>query len=533
MNTLHTLYHITRADFLERARRYSFLVVLGLTIFAAYVYVPPASANYLTLGLGSYRGAYNSAWVGGAVAVLCSALLSLPAFYLVKNAIERDEQTGVGQIIATTPLSKPLYTLGKAFSNLVVLAVMVGVIALSAGAMQLIRAEVFRIDLWALLSPFVFCVLPSMAVIAALAVLFETIPWLHGTFGNVVYFILWLVLLIVSAANMPSTQRIGQPANDLWGIQVILSSMIKDTAAAFPDYQGSVAIGAVTLPAPLQTFTWNGIHWTAEIIFGRILWLSTALGIVLLAALSFRRFDPAPRKHKPTLDPEPAESPPIEGTQPIPTPAPVRLTPLTSGQRAFYPTRILLAELRLLFKGIRWPWFIVFAGLNVAGLLLRTESARQYLLPAAWILPLALWSALGTREVRHNTGQLVLSAPHPLSRQFPLMWLAGVAVALAVGVGVAVNLILAGDWLHLLAWGTGALFIPTLALALGVWSGSNKLFEVVYMLWWYAGPINRVEILDFMGTGSNLLFSKVLVYGLFTILLFALAVIGRKRQIRR
>jgi hypothetical protein len=533
MPALRTLFHLTRADFLERARRYSFLVMLGLTIFAAYVYVPPASANYLTLGLGNYRGAYNSAWVGGAVAVLCSALLSLPAFYLVKNAIERDEQTRVGQIIATTPLSKPLYTLGKAFSNFVFLAVMVGVIALSAGAMQLIRAEVFRIDLWALLAPFVFCVLPSMAVIAALAVLFETIPWLRGTLGNVVYFVLWLVLLVVSAANMPSPQRVGKPANDLWGIQVILSSMIKDTAAAFPDYHGSVAIGAVTLPAPLQTFTWNGIHWTAEIVFGRALWLSTALGIALLAALFFRRFDPAPRKPKPAQGPEPTDSPPLESAQPAQTPAPVHLTPLTSGRRAFYPTRILLAELRLLIKGIRWWWFIVFAGLDVAGMLLPTEFARQYLLPVAWILPLALWSALGTREKRHNTDQLIFSAPHPLSRQFLLVWLAGVTVALVAGAGVAVNLILAGDWLHLLAWGTGALFIPTLALALGVWSGSSKLFEVVYMLWWYAGPINRVESLDFMGTGSNLQLSRVLINGLLTILLLALALIGRKRQIKR
>jgi len=533
MPALRTLFHLMRADFLERARRYSFLVTLGLTIVAAYLYIPPSSANYLTLGLGSYRGVYNSAWVAGSVAVLCSALLSLPTFYLVKNAIERDEQTRVGEIIATTPLSKSLYTLGKAFSNFAFLAAMVGVIAVSAGAMQWIRAEVFRLDLWALLSPFVLCVLPSMAVIAALAVLFETIPWLRGAFGNVVYFILWLVLLIVFAANMPSPQQVGDPANDLWGVQVILSSMMQDTAVAFPDYQGSVAIGAATLPAPLQTYTWNGIHWTAGIILGRVLWLSAALGFALLAALFFRRFDPAPRKHKPSRDHERTESPPRESTQPNSTPAPIHLAPLTSARRAFYPARILLAELRLLLKGVRWWWFIVFAGLNVAGLLLPTESARRYLLPAAWILPLALWSALGTREVRHNTGQLIFSAPHPLSRQLPLVWLAGIAVALIAGAGVAVNLVLAGDWLHLLAWGTAALFIPTLALALGVWAGSNKLFEVVYMLWWYAGPINGMETLDFAGAGPNLQLSRVLVYGLLTILLFALAVIGRRRQIKR
>jgi hypothetical protein len=532
MNTLHTLYHSTRADLLERSRRYSFFITLGLTIFAAYLYLPPSSASYLTLGLGNYRGVYNSAWVGGAMAVLCSALLSLPAFYLVKNAIARDEQTGVGQIIATTPISKSLYALGKASSNFVFLAAMVGVIALSAGAMQLIRAEIFRIDLWALLSPFVFCVLPSMAVIAALAVLFETIPWLRGTFGNVVYFVLWLVLLIVSAANMPSPQQAGDPTNDLWGIQVILSGMIADTATAFPGYQGSVTIGTATLPAPLQTFAWNGIRWTAGIVLGRMIWLGAAIGIALLAAVFFRRFDPAPRVSRPGRGAKRGEPAALEDTQLPSMAAPIDLTPLAPAERTYRPTPVLLAELRLLVKGVRWWWFIAVAGLNVAGLLLPAESTRPYLLPVAWILPLGLWSALGTREVRHNTGQLVFSARHPLGRQFPLMWLAGIIVTLVASVGVAVNLILAADWPHLLAWGTGALFIPTLALALGVWSSSSKLFEVVYMLWWYAGPINRVEMLDFMGTSPNLQLSRQLGYGLLTILLYALAVLGRKRQIK-
>ncbi len=194
--------------------------------------------------------------------------------------------------------------------------------------------------------------------------------------------------------------------------------------------------------------------------------------------------------------------------------------------------RILLAELRLMFKGIRWWWWIIFTLLTLAGILLPIESARQYLLPVVWILPLALWSTLGTRENRHNTKQLIFSAPHPLRRQFPLVWMAGVTVSIVSGLGVAIKLILASDWVHLLAWGTGALFIPTLALTLGVWSGSKKLFEVVYMLLWYAGPINRVENLDFMGTSSNIQLSRVLLYGFFTLLLFTFAMIGRKRQIK-
>ena len=533
MSELRTLYHLMRADFFERARRYSFLITLGFVVFAAYLYIPPKEADYLTLGLGNYRGVYNSAWIGGAVAVLSSALLSLPAFYLVKNAVERDERTRVGQIIATTPLSKPLYTLGKAFSNFAFLAVMVGVIVLAAAGMQLIRGESFRLDLWALLSPFVFCVLPAMAMVAAIAILFETITWLRGTLGNVAYFFLWLGVLIASTASIPTDpRRIAAPANDVWGISIILSSMMRDTAATFPNYTGSVAIGAITLPAPLQTFTWEGIHWTSEIIRGRLLWFGAAIGVSLIAAIFFRRFDPAPLAPRGKLKhareatmPQPVEPEREETVAPA---APIQLSPLTSRFR-FRPISLLLAELRTMLKGTRWWWFIVALGLIVAGLLVPTDIARQ-LLPVVWLWPLALWSSMGCREARYGAGQLVFSAPHLLQHQLPMLWLAGVLVAVLTGSGAAANLALAGEWTRLLAWGTAALFIPTLALALGAWSGGNKLFEVVYMLWWYAGPVNRVPYLDFMGTGEQVGIEVLLVYWIGTVILLGLAVLGRRRQ---
>jgi hypothetical protein len=532
-NFARTLYHLMRADFWERARRYGVLITIGLTIFAAYLYLPSKEADYLTLGLGNYRGVYNSAWIGSAMAVLCSALLSLPAFYLVKNAIERDEQTRVGQIIATTPLSKPVYTLGKAFSNFIFLAVMVGVIALSAIAMQLIRAEVFEIDLWALLSPFVFTVLPAMAMIAALAVLFETLPWLRGTFGNVLYFFLWLAILIATAARIPTDpRRVTEPANDAWGILVILSSMMKDTASAFPDYQGSVAIGATMLPVPLETFAWGGIHWTGEIIFGRLLWVGGAILLSLASALFFRRFDSAAEKPKRTRRPAIVQSTEMEDIKPAASAAPVHLTPLAARKIRLRPASVLLAELRITFKGMPWWWYVIAIGLFVAGLLVPTDAARQWLLPVAWLWPLPLWSSLGSREVRYATSQLVFSAPSPLRSQIPITWLVGVAVALVTGGSVLINLALAGDITHILAWITAALFIPALALALGSWSGGSKLFEVVYLLWWYAGAVNQVETLNFMGTGTYVNLNGLGAYWIGSGLLLGMVFLGRWRQLR-
>jgi len=62
------------------------------------------------------------------------------------------------------------------------------VLALAAVALQMLRAEGGRLEAWPLLAPFLLLSLPAMAVVAALALLFETIPGLKGGAGNIVYF---------------------------------------------------------------------------------------------------------------------------------------------------------------------------------------------------------------------------------------------------------------------------------------------------------------------------------------------------------
>ncbi len=101
--TLRVLYHVARADLLERVRGYRFLIVLGLAIVAAFLFVPADEASYVTLDLDGYRGVYDSAWIGAMVGLMSSLYLALVAFYAIKGSISRDVDTGVGQIIASTP----------------------------------------------------------------------------------------------------------------------------------------------------------------------------------------------------------------------------------------------------------------------------------------------------------------------------------------------------------------------------------------------------------------------------------------------
>lgn len=537
MTTWRTLYHLTRADFLERARRYSFLITIGLTIYLAYLSLPPLEASYLTFGMGNCRGVYNSAWVGSAVAALCSTALTLPGFYLVKNTIGRDRDTGVGQIIATTPLSKWIYTLGKMFSNCVFLTVMVGVIMMAAIVMQLVRAEVLRIELWPFFAPFLFTTLPMMALIAALAVLFETIGWLRGGAGNVVYFFLYVTLLVSSI--VPALDGSGASEykvfNDPMGVTAIVSGMTSAAREQYPDYDGSFSIGEAPVEGPIETFVWNGVRWTPKIIMGRLPWMGVAMGLVFIASSFFHRFDPARerwrRMQSKRVVPAEVKAP----SPPTMTPTSTHLTPLerqkAHGMSLF--GRTLLAELRLTLKGLPWWWYVVAMGLIVASLFTPIDVARQHLLPLAWIWPILLWSALGNRELRHRTNQLVFSAAHPLPRQLPATWLAGLTIALIMGSGLAMRLVLGGHWDVLFAWSVGAAFIPSLALALGIWSGSSKLFEVVYVVLWYAGPMNRVPFLDYMGVTGEIIATGVPLYYLgLVVLLLGLAVVGRWRQIQ-
>ena len=545
MNRLNVIYHLARADFLERTRRYSFLVTLVLIVFMAYSYVPSRDAAYITLSVDGARGVYNSAWIGSLVAILTGITLPLVGFYLVKNAVERDTQTRVGQIMATTPLTRPVYTLGKSLSNFAVLALITGVIALASIILQLIVGEDRSLDLLSLLAPILLIVLPTMALISALAVLFETVGWLSNGLGNVIYFFICTTMTMASFMPVMLSEggiNITQPLVDVFGVGLPLSNMLRSTAAAFPNLDfGNNSIGPVPViwAAPLQTFVWAGVQWTPLVITRRLFWIVGAIAIALLAALFFNRFDPARERHRRTKDErrKTREAKPVETTLLHPQTATyeklatLRLAPLDTARMRFSLWRVFLAELRLLRKGLRWWWILVAVALVLAGALLPIDVARRYLLPFTWLWPLLIWSNLGTREVRHHTAGLVFSSAHPLGRQLPATWLAGVLVTALTGSGIAFNLLRTGDPTGLTAWAAAVLFIPSLALALTIWSGSSKLFEVVYLALWYFGPMNQIlPQADFIGA-SGAVAGTAVAYLLAAFALLGAAFLGRQRQL--
>ncbi len=239
--------------------------------------------------LGGHRGVYTSAWVGALVALVTTCWVSLVGFYIVKGGIDRDRQTGVGQVLAATPLSKPTYTLGKFLSNFAVLGSMVLVLAGAAVVMQIFVHEDTHLDFFALLSPFVVVALPAMLLTAAVAVLFETLPVLRGGVGNVAWFFVWAFLgVALSAISGRSSGSIHL------GNMTMASSMRAGAFAHIPEYKGGFAFTIADKPVEVvQSFRWEGVPWTASQILLRLAWCGVAIVLVLLAAAVFDRFDSA------------------------------------------------------------------------------------------------------------------------------------------------------------------------------------------------------------------------------------------------
>ncbi len=386
MTSRRLLFHLAWADFLERGRRYSFLITLGLMIVVAYLFVPPTGSSYVTIDLDGYRGVYNSAWIGAAVAMLASVYLGLVGFYVVKGAVSRDRVSGVGQLIATTPISKTFYLFGKWLSNFAVLTAMLAILIFAAGVMQLVRGEVTQIEIWPLVAPFLLIALPTWAVVAALAVLFDTIRWLRGGFGNVAFFFLFLVFFFPVVL----------------GASGVISAMEEGVVAAVPGHSGGSSCcmvfeaNAVQVLGrelgPQETFVWEGMAWTpASLILPTVL-VVVAIVIVIVSARFFKRFDPAydqPREgrerfagarrkalavvglRKPSLTTE-GEVSLIEATD-------LRLTPLPADTTRWRFGAVLLAELRMTLKGRPGSGYAVAVGLIVAALLVPLEPAQNTL----------------------------------------------------------------------------------------------------------------------------------------------------------
>jgi hypothetical protein len=530
--TARALVALATADFRERVRRPAFGMTLLATIAVGYLAVPAAGASYALVQVGEYRGVYDSGYVGTVLAVTTAVWLAFAGFFVVRNAVGRDAATGVGQILAATPLRAGTYLFGKFLSNFLVLAAMTAVVGVMALAMQLVRGEVFAIDPVGLWLPLLLIPIPLMAVVAGAALFFETVPGLRGGFG----ILLWgFGSFVLYVATQVLLRVAPSAAFDPFGLVAVSRAMRADVLAQHPAATDPVIIvGLVTREEQPARFTWEaGLGVDAGLVGQRSGLLLLAVLLAVLPALWFNRFDPAARgpgggigqiedgirRLRALLDPgrrsaarataavtggPTSPAPGTAGTAPAAVvgtavgtavrPATGRLTPAA---RALPLGRLVAGEFRVLLGGVPLWWLLGALAVAVVAAIAPTSAVANPLLPLAWLWPVLIWSRLGTQRFTHQVDPLIVSAP-AARRRLLAEWLAAALLTAAVGLLPLVRFAAAGEYASVTRWLAAVAFIPTLALALGTLSRGPRLFQAVYVVIWL-GAVTGERALDFLG----------------------------------
>src|SRR6056297_3131953 len=254
MNELRACYHIAWTSFRSRLAGHRLLAVV---VVASYF----ALSETATVGFNRDLAANNAALVGAHTAVVSAIAILLFGFFVVRDAIAMDRYDGPGELIAATPVRNRTYIFGKWLGNVLVLSIVLCMMVIVA-VFRFQIGGVGRLDIWKLVLPFLLLTFPAVALVSALAILFETIESLRGGWASVVYF--FSVLLVFVSGIV-----------DPMGIRPVVSSI-----QSVPDTQ---TLNGETL--------WNGLSLTNTIALRRLLYVAATLVVVGISAVQFNRFD--------------------------------------------------------------------------------------------------------------------------------------------------------------------------------------------------------------------------------------------------
>lgn len=509
MSALRRFSAILVADLRERTRSTRFWVVLGLVGLTTWWCFPPSDAGYITVGFGeNIRGTYSSAWIGMVLALMASTMLSLFGFYVVRGTLARDFDTRVWQLLVATPMTRGGYLLAKWASHFVVFSLIMLVGLVVGGVAQWVRAEDRVFDVVELIKPVVVIGLPALAVTAFFAVLFDLLPWLRRTGGNVLYFFTWLFLFVISVTVI-DPEKVAW-ARHIWfsdpnGVTLAMRDLHQQLAGTAPWVKTSgIAIGANMITGKPIVFAWN--HWDLRAIdaLGRLLWVLMAmLGVVALApALDWA----ASRVHATGGGTGTHPGRRLRWLDPL-------LRPLESAAAGV----VLAAELRLVLRQRRAWWWLALVGLAIAQCVGDRESIGIAVI-GTWLISVDVFSRAILREREAGTGQLLFTAAGAVRRL--LIARLGVALLIAVGPVIPALIHLAAiDATAALAVLAAAASVALGGLAIGVLCVNPRPFELLLVMLAYAGVQNVGPLAAVMRAGEVLQLQAIVLPVFFILLL--------------
>jgi hypothetical protein len=497
------------ADLRQRSRAMRFWIVLGVIALLTWWCFPPIESGYMTVSLGEgVRGYYSSAWVGMVLALMYSTALSLCGFYVVRGTLLRDFDTRVWQLLVATPMTRPGYLLAKWASHVAVFALIMLIGLVIGAAAQLWRGEDRSLDLIELCKPVLVLSLPAMCVTSFFAVLFDLVPALRRTGGNLLYFFVWMTMFIGAFPLLDERLNHGARSwlSDPSGIIVAMRDLRVVLASVAPQLGNfGIAIGSSPYSGEPTLFHWTAWPLRAQDLLGRALWpLLAMLGVVAMS---------------PFLDWAASRTERAHVGKKITGRALRWLDPALRVIEGSRSGTMLAAELKLVLRQRPLWWWIALVGL-LGFQIFCTEQGLAPACIAAWIISADVFARAILRERETHTGPLLFTAAGATRR----LLIARIVVALLLAllpVFPALIRAFSIDWLAPIALLMCAALVAIAGLSLGALCRNPRPFELLLVLFGYLGAQGETTLNPFVQPGATITQHSVLL-PLFAVVLFAL-----------
>ena len=492
MNLMHTFFTIKILVLNEvrlRMRRLSTLIALFLMIALSWAIIVDPSSGLSMMVVNDARVSYTSSALAFGSASLVGLLLGLIGFYLARGRMAEDMRNGVGQIIATTQVRNSLFIFSRWLGGVAYLSLLVAAFAAAIMVLQVLRG-IGPIEIMVYLQTFMLISLPMIFFSVAMAIFFDSVPLLMGKFGDVMYFVVWVMQMgILPILDRHSTGQLSPwLLFDFGGISMTMIAF-KSVVAS-----NNFSIGATPFNPALPAITLPVAMWSVKMVYLRIAASSIALLPLLPAIFLFHRFSPDRVKLSAVKK---RRSPLMIINQ--------WMRPLAKQAHALFrlASRLpsmagqVVAEVALTLVNAPFSILVLIVVLFMSALMPLKN------LPQLLTIVVTFWgifiSDMSTRDYQAGlesmTNSITGGAMQRYLRQFFAAFLLGLML---VGV-IALRWSFTAPMLTL-ALLTGLMSMSALATLLGRCSRTPRTFMAIFMLWVYvATQVPQVALVDALG----------------------------------
>ena len=490
---LNQIKDIAIADFKERSRRFSFLALATLSVIFAFFAVPnPTSAiTSITVDTDYFVQGTTWSWVPMAAALCIGILLPLMGFFYIKNALKFDKETGVSNLIYTSPVSKIVYLAGKYLSNILLLFCLLLIVIVSSFCMILIKFPNTAFPVFQFVSYFM-SIIPGLFICASIAILFEAIPFFQTKTGNGIAAVVFLVFYI-SCVTFSIIQPNGIIARcfDISGFSW-LKECIDQSVYAITETAADIALfvggSANVSNGELLPLTFLPLRFSTKILIEKGVALVFGIALCVIASVVL------PRTEQRTF---------------------VHHHKLKCKNHKVKPHGIFLTEMLLTFRGCSFLWYFVMLLLWILLFIVPIKTAQNIIMPLTLIWSIILFSDYGCREKTYFTDELMITIHLAYPKQLMIRWCVGSASMVFIIFPVILRTALCGEIIGMCSGIIWALFTPALSIFLGQISGTERLFEIVFLAICYVMLNSPILILSLAAGETSVL--RCIIFSVLTV----------------